>query len=182
MSDTATVLDGKLVAARIKKQLTLRVQSLAVAGVVPGLATVLVGEDPASRLYVDSKHRDCAEVGIRSVRVQLPGNATQAEILSVIDALNADASCTAFIVQLPLPDHVDTHVVLERIAPEKDEDGLHPVSLGRLVLGMPGPVPCTPRGIIELLTHHGVTLTGAQVCIIGCGLTVGRPLGLTRTH
>jgi methylenetetrahydrofolate dehydrogenase (NADP+) / methenyltetrahydrofolate cyclohydrolase len=177
----ATVLDGKRVAAEIKTDLAQRVAALVAAGVTPGLGTVLVGDDPSSHLYVEGKHRDCAEVGIRSQRVELPASASQQEIFDAVDRLNADPDCTGFIVQLPLPKGIDTHAVLERISPEKDADGLHPVNLGRLVLGMPGPRPCTPRGIIELLTHHDIAITGSQFCVIGCGLTVGRPLSLMLT-
>jgi methylenetetrahydrofolate dehydrogenase (NADP+)/methenyltetrahydrofolate cyclohydrolase len=181
MTETTTILDGKRVAADIKAQLARRVQVLAANRQPPGLATLLVGEDPASRLYVDHKHRDCSEIGIRSTRVELAADTTQAEILKHVDQLNSDPMVTAFIVQLPLAPGIDTHRVLERIDPDKDADGLHPMNLGRLVLGMPGPVPCTPRGIIELLAHHGIALTGVQVCVIGCGLTVGRPLSLMLT-
>ena len=169
-------------AAGIKAELAGRVRTLAEQGVRPGLGTVLVGDDPGSRSYVGGKHRDCAEVGLASIRVELPATASQAEIEAAVLALNADEACTGFIVQLPLPPHIDTHRVLQLIDPEKDADGLHPVNLGKLVLGMPGPLPCTPRGIIELLREHDVEITGQRFCIIGCGLTVGRPLGLMLTR
>ena len=177
----ARKLDGTALARQVKADLATRVNVLNEHGVKPGLATILVGEDPSSRLYVDGKHKDCAEIGLRSQRCTLPHTASQAEIIAAVDMLNADDTCSAFIVQLPLPDGIDTHAVLERIDPAKDADGLHPHNLGRLVLGMAGPQPCTPRGIIELLRHHDIALTGAQVCVIGCGLTVGRPLSLMLT-
>ena len=178
----ATRIDGKRVAAEIKEDLAARVQVLRTRGVHPGLGTILVGDDPGSRSYVAGKHRDCAEVGIASLRVELPSTATQAEVEAAVRALNEDPACTGFIVQLPLPPHVDTHRVLHLIDPGKDADGLHPENLGKLVLGMPGPLPCTPRGIIELLRRHDVAITGATFCVIGCGLTVGRPLGLMLTR
>jgi methylenetetrahydrofolate dehydrogenase (NADP+) / methenyltetrahydrofolate cyclohydrolase len=179
---TAKILDGKATAAAIKDELRARVKALAERGVLPGLGTVLVGDDPGSHAYVAGKHRDCAEVGIASIRVELPATATQAEVEAAVRALNDDPSCTGFIVQLPLPAHLDMHRVLELIEPGKDADGLHPTNLGKLVLGMDGPLPCTPRGIIELLRHHDVPITGARFCVIGCGLTVGRPLGLMLTR
>ncbi|MBD0842123.1 bifunctional methylenetetrahydrofolate dehydrogenase/methenyltetrahydrofolate cyclohydrolase [Streptomyces sp. TRM68416] len=179
---TATLLDGKAAAAETKRELAERVRLLKSRGIAPGLATILVGDDPASRSYVGGKHRDCAEVGIASIRVELPGTATQADVEAAVLKLNADPACTGFIVQLPLPPHIDMHAVLELIDPAKDADGLHPVNLGRLVLGMPGPLPCTPRGIIDLLRRHHVPITGQQFCVIGCGLTVGRPLGLMLTR
>jgi len=179
---TATRIDGKRVAAELKQELAARVGVLQAQGIRPGLGTILVGEDPGSHAYVAGKHRDCAEVGIASLRVELPVSATQAEVEEAVRALNDDPTCTGFIVQLPLPPHVDTHRVLQLIDPDKDADGLHPVNLGKLVLGMPGPLPCTPRGIIELLREHDVPITGATFCVIGCGLTVGRPLGLMLTR
>jgi methylenetetrahydrofolate dehydrogenase (NADP+) / methenyltetrahydrofolate cyclohydrolase len=179
---TARILDGKATAAAIRTTLTGRVEALAARGITPGLGTVLAGDDPGSHAYVRGKHRDCAQVGIASIQVELPATSTQAEVEAEVDRLNADPACTGFIVQLPLPAHIDTHRVLELIDPEKDADGLHPVNLGRLVLGMPAPLPCTPRGIIELLRHHDVPITGARFCVIGCGLTVGRPLGLMLTR
>ncbi|HLT85175.1 MAG TPA: bifunctional methylenetetrahydrofolate dehydrogenase/methenyltetrahydrofolate cyclohydrolase [Phototrophicaceae bacterium] len=183
---TAQVLDGKATAARIKAELTTRVAALRERGVVPGLGTVLVGDDPGSRSYVAGKHRDCAEVGISSIRVDLPGTATQEEILAAVDRLNADPACTGYIVQLPLPGGVDTNTVLERIDPDKDADGLHPTNLGRLVLRVKEPVtsplPCTPRGVIELLDRYGVDLRGAHVVVVGRGTTVGRSIGLLLTR
>ncbi|MFC8672700.1 MULTISPECIES: bifunctional methylenetetrahydrofolate dehydrogenase/methenyltetrahydrofolate cyclohydrolase [Streptomyces] len=179
---TATLLDGKAAAAETKRELAERVQLLKDRGIAPGLGTILVGDDPASHSYVGGKHRDCAQVGIASIRVELPATATQAEVEAAVLELNADPACTGFIVQLPLPDHIDMHAVLELIDPAKDADGLHPANLGRLVLGMPGPLPCTPRGIIDLLRRHQVPITGKQFCVIGCGLTVGRPLGLMLTR
>jgi methylenetetrahydrofolate dehydrogenase (NADP+) / methenyltetrahydrofolate cyclohydrolase len=178
----ATRIDGTRIAAEIKEQLAERVRALHARGVRPGLGTIVVGDDPGSQKYVAGKHRDCAEVGIESIRVELPATASQAEVEGAVRALNDDPDCTGFIVQLPLPPHVDMHRVLELIDPAKDADGLHPVNLGRLVLGMDGPLPCTPRGIIELLRHHDVPITGARFCVIGCGLTVGRPLGLMLTR
>ncbi|MDH6546095.1 bifunctional methylenetetrahydrofolate dehydrogenase/methenyltetrahydrofolate cyclohydrolase [Streptomyces sp. SAI-041] len=179
---TATLLDGKAAAAETKRELAERVRLLKDRGIAPGLGTILVGEDPASRSYVGGKHRDCAQVGIASIRVALPGTATQADVEAAVHRLNADPDCTGFIVQLPLPAHIDTHAVLELIDPAKDADGLHPVNLGRLVLGIPGPLPCTPRGIIDLLRRNRVPITGQQFCVIGCGITVGRPLGLMLTR
>ncbi|MDG5808903.1 bifunctional methylenetetrahydrofolate dehydrogenase/methenyltetrahydrofolate cyclohydrolase [Streptomyces ossamyceticus] len=179
---TATLLDGKAAAAETKRELAERVDVLRDRGIAPGLGTILVGDDPASRSYVGGKHHDCAQVGIASIRVELPGTATQADVAAAVLKLNADPACTGFIVQLPLPAHIDTHAVLELINPAKDADGLHPVNLGRLVLGMPGPLPCTPRGIIDLLRRNHVPITGQQFCVIGCGLTVGRPLGLMLTR
>jgi len=178
----ATRIDGNRVAATIKEDLAVRVRLLDAHGVRPGLGTVIVGDDPGSQKYVAGKHRDCAQVGIDSIRVELPATATQAEVEAAVRALNDDPACTGFNVQLPLPTHLDMHRVLELIDPEKDADGLHPTNLGRLVLGMDGPLPCTPRGIIELLRHHDVPITGARFCVIGCGLTVGRPLGLMLTR
>lgn len=169
-------------ASDIKQQLSERVTALAAQGIRPGLGTILVGDDPASHSYVAGKHRDCADIGIESLRVELPGDASQAEIEAAVLRLNLDPACTGFIVQLPLPAHVDTHRVLQLIDPAKDADGLHPANLGKLVLGIPGPLPCTPRGIIELLRQHDVQITGQRFCIIGCGLTVGRPLGLMLTR
>jgi len=172
----ATRIDGRKVAGDLKAQLAGRVGALHAQGIRPGLGTILVGDDPGSHSYVAGKHRDCADVGIESIRVELPATATQAEIEAAVTRLNDDPACTGFIVQLPLPLHVDTHRVLQLIDPEKDADGLHPTNLGKLVLGIPGPLPCTPRGIIELLRQHDVEITGQRFCVIGCGLTVGRPL------
>ena len=179
---TATVLDGKAVAAQIKNELRTRVDALRETGVTPGLGTVLVGDDPGSHSYVAGKHRDCAEVGIESIRVDLPADATADLGPSHVDRLNDDPTCTGYIVQLPLPKGIDQELVLERMDPGKDADGLHPVNLGRLVLGAPGALPCTPRGIVELLRRYDVNLNGAQVCVIGRGVTVGRPLGLLLTR
>jgi methylenetetrahydrofolate dehydrogenase (NADP+)/methenyltetrahydrofolate cyclohydrolase len=177
---TAQVLDGKAVAAQIRAELTQRVAAL--AGTRPGLGTVLVGEDPGSRAYVNGKHRDCAQVGIASIRRDLPADATQAQVEAVVDELNADPACTGYIVQLPLPAGLDAHAVLNRMDPAKDADGLHPANLGKLVLGEPGPLPCTPRGIAELLRRYGVPIAGADVTVIGRGITVGRALGLLLTR
>ncbi|WP_152187879.1 bifunctional methylenetetrahydrofolate dehydrogenase/methenyltetrahydrofolate cyclohydrolase [Georgenia satyanarayanai] len=183
---SARVLDGKATAAQIKSELATRVTALRERGVVPGLGTVLVGDDPGSRSYVAGKHRDCAEVGIESIRVDLPATATQEEILEAVDRLNADPACTGYIVQLPLPAGVDTNAVLERIDPDKDADGLHPTNLGRLVLRVKEPVtsplPCTPRGVIELLDRYDVDLEGAHVVVVGRGTTVGRSIGLLLTR
>ncbi len=179
---TALKIDGTAVSGIVKDDLRYRVERLAQQGIRPGLGTILVGDDPGSRSYVAAKHRDCAEVGLHSIQVRLPASASQQEIEDAVHALNEDPECTGFIVQLPLPSHIDTHRVIELIDPRKDADGLHPTNLGRLVLGMDGPLPCTPRGILELLRHHDVPITGARFCIIGCGITVGRPLGLMLTR
>ena len=179
---TAQKLDGLALARQVKADLAERVARLAERGVRPGLGTVLVGDDPGSRAYVAGKHRDCAQVGIASLRVDLPGDASAAQVAEAIAGLNEDPACTGYIVQLPLPPHLDDNWALELIDPAKDADGLHPTNLGRLVLGVPAPLPCTPRGIIELLRHHGVRLAGAEVCIVGRGTTVGRPLGLMLTR
>lgn len=178
----AVILDGKATAARIKSELAERVSLLNARGVRVGLGTVLVGSDPASASYVGGKHRDCAEVGIESLRVDLPDSASPAEVLDSIDRLNADPVCAGFIVQLPLPKGHDTNAVLERVLPHKDADGLHPVNLGRLVLGTDAPLPCTPVGIVELLRTFGVRIDGAEVVVVGRGTTVGRPLGLLLTR
>jgi methylenetetrahydrofolate dehydrogenase (NADP+) / methenyltetrahydrofolate cyclohydrolase len=179
---TAQILDGKAAAAAIKEDLTRRVAALARAGTVPGLGTVLVGDDPGSRAYVAGKHRDSVQVGITSIRRDLPADATQEQVEAVVDELNADPACTGYIVQLPLPAGLDALRVLNRMDPAKDADGLHPVSLGRLVLGEPGPLPCTPRGIVELLRRYDVPIAGADVTVIGRGITVGRALGLLLTR
>jgi len=183
---TAQILDGVATAAVIKAELAERVRALRERGITPGLGTLLVGDDPGSHAYVAGKHRDCEEVGIRSIRVDLPADASQADVDAAIAALNADPACTGFIVQLPLPPHLDAQRVLELMDPAKDADGLHPTNLGRLVLRVSGPIdtplPCTPRGIIELLQRHGVALAGADVVVIGRGVTVGRPLGLMLTR
>ncbi len=179
---TAQILDGRAVADAIKGELAVRVRALAARGVRPGLGTVLVGDDPGSRSYVAMKHRDCAEVGIESIRVDLPADATAEQVAGAVTGLNEDPACTGYIVQLPLPRHLDENAMLALIDPAKDADGLHPINLGRLVLNEPGPLPCTPRGIVELLRRHGVPLAGAEVCVIGRGVTVGRPLGLILTR
>ena len=179
---SATILDGKATAAAVKQELAGRVGELRAAGVVPGLGTVLVGDDPGSHAYVAGKHRDCAQVGIHSLRIDLPGSATQADVLAAVADLNAAPECTGYIVQLPLPKGLDANAVLEAMDPDKDADGLHPVNLGRLVLGTPAPLPCTPRGIVELLRRYGVPIAGAEVCVVGRGVTVGRPLGLLLTR
>ncbi len=179
---SAQILDGKATAAAIKQELAGRVAALAARGIVPGLGTVLVGDDPGSRAYVNGKHRDCAEVGIASIRRELPADATQRQVEAVVDELNADPACTGYIVQLPLPAGIDANAILSRIDPDKDADGLHPLNLGRLVLGQPGPLPCTPRGIVELLRRYDVPIAGADVTVIGRGITVGRALGLLLTR
>ncbi|TCP49380.1 methylenetetrahydrofolate dehydrogenase (NADP+)/methenyltetrahydrofolate cyclohydrolase [Tamaricihabitans halophyticus] len=179
---TATILDGKQTRDVIFEDLRARVEALVARGIQPGLGTVLVGDDPGSHSYVKGKHADCAKVGITSIRRDLPADISQDDLFGVIDELNADPACTGYIVQLPLPDHLDSGAVLERIAPAKDADGLHPVSLGRLVLQEPGPLPCTPRGIVELLRRYEVPLSGARVAVVGRGVTVGRPLGLLLTR
>lgn len=185
---TAQKLDGVATAAAIKSELAARVAALAERGVVPGLGTLLVGDDPASRSYVTGKHRDCAEVGVASISVELPATATQDEIAAAVRDLNADPAVTGFIVQLPLPAGIDENAILELIDPDKDADGLHPTNLGRLVLGVDprtavaAPLPCTPAGIIELLDRHGVAIAGKHVTVIGRGITVGRPLGLLLTR
>lgn len=179
---TAQALDGKATAAAIKAELTQRVAALRSRGIVPGLATVLVGDDVASHNYVRMKHRDCDEVGIASIRVELPAAASLDQVNAAIDGLNADPACTGYIVQLPLPKHLPENALLERVDPGKDADGLHPVNLGRLVLNEPAPLPCTPRGIVELLVRHGVSWRGAEVVVVGRGITVGRPLGLILTR
>jgi methylenetetrahydrofolate dehydrogenase (NADP+)/methenyltetrahydrofolate cyclohydrolase len=175
---TAQILDGKATAATIKAELAERVRALATRGVTPGLGTVLVGEDPSSQAYVAGKHRDCAEVGIASIERVLPATATQAEVESVVRQLNADPACTGYIVQLPLPKGLDEQAVLELMDPTKDADGLHPVNLGRLVLGIPGALPCTPRGCLEILHRYGLPTAGAHVVVVGRGVTAGRPMGL----
>lgn len=179
---TAIILDGKATAQTVKDQLARRVAALKERGIQPGLATVLVGDDPGSHAYVGGKHRDCAEVGIASIRVDMPETSTQADVVAAVMALNADPAVTGYIVQLPLPKGLDSNQVLELMDPEKDADGLHPMSLGRLVLGIDGPLPCTPRGIVELLRAYDVPISGAEVCVVGRGVTVGRPLGLLLTR
>ena len=179
---TARILDGRAVALAIREDLTRRVAELARRGITPGLGTVLVGDDPGSRAYVRGKHRDSAQVGIASIGRELPADATQDEVEAVVDELNADPACTGFLVQLPLPAGLDAQRVLHRIDPDKDADGLHPLNLGKLVLGEPGPVPGTPEGIIELLRRYDIPLAGADVTVIGRGITVGRTLPLLLTR
>jgi methylenetetrahydrofolate dehydrogenase (NADP+)/methenyltetrahydrofolate cyclohydrolase len=175
---SAVILDGKALAASIKKDLTARTSALKASGKVPGLGTILVGDDAGSHSYVSGKHRDCKEVGITSLRVDLPASASQSDVLAAIKDLNSAAECTGYIVQLPLPKAINTQIILEAIDPAKDADGLHPMNLGRLVAGYDAPLPCTPRGIVALLNHYKINLNGAEVVVIGRGLTVGRPLGL----
>ncbi|MEC3996542.1 bifunctional methylenetetrahydrofolate dehydrogenase/methenyltetrahydrofolate cyclohydrolase [Actinacidiphila sp. DG2A-62] len=179
---TAQILDGKATSAAIKSELTARVQALKARGTTPGLGTLLVGDDPGSKWYVAGKHRDCAEVGLASIQRELPATATQEEIEAVVRELNENPECTGYIVQLPLPKGIDTNRVLELMDPAKDADGLHPTSLGRLVLGVPGPLPCTPNGIVQLLRRHDVEINGAHVVVIGRGITVGRSIGLLLTR
>ncbi|GAA1539270.1 bifunctional methylenetetrahydrofolate dehydrogenase/methenyltetrahydrofolate cyclohydrolase [Nocardioides humi] len=179
---TAQKLDGNATAAAIKDELRVRIDKLREQGITPGLGTVLVGDDPGSRWYVNGKHKDCAEVGIASIRVDLPEVATQEEIEEAVAALNADPACTGYIVQLPLPRGRDENRVLGLIDPAKDADGLHPTNLGWLVLGNEAPLPCTPYGIVELLRRHDVPIAGAEVVVVGRGITVGRPLGLLLTR
>ncbi|SDN12328.1 methylenetetrahydrofolate dehydrogenase (NADP+) / methenyltetrahydrofolate cyclohydrolase [Allokutzneria albata] len=179
---SATILDGKATRDAIFDDLRTRVTALRERGVTPGLGTVLVGDDPGSHAYVRGKHNDCAKVGVTSIRRDLPADSTQAEVEAVLDELNADPACTGYILQLPVPKHLDSGALLERIDPDKDADGLHPVSLGRLVLGEPGALPCTPRGIVELLRRYDVPIAGAHVVVVGRGVTVGRPLGLLLTR
>jgi len=178
----ATTLDGKATAAAVKDDLAARVARLKEKGITPGLGTVLVGDDPGSHAYVGGKHRDCAEVGIASIRVDLPEDTTQEQLEAEIHRLNADPAVTGYIVQLPLPKHLDANRVLELMDPAKDADGLHPMNLGRLVLGINAPLPCTPRGIVELLRAYDVPIAGAHAVVIGRGVTVGRPLGLLLTR
>jgi len=179
---TAIVLDGKATRDEIFADLTQRVQALTDAGRTPGLGTILVGDDPGSQAYVRGKHSDCAKVGITSIRRDLPADITQDKLDETIDELNANPECTGYIVQLPLPKHLDENAALERVDPDKDADGLHPTNLGRLVLGKAAPLPCTPRGIVHLLRRFGVEIAGAHVVVIGRGVTVGRPLGLLLTR
>ena len=179
---SAILLDGKATAEAIKSDLRTRVAALRAQGITPGLGTVLVGDDPGSHSYVAGKHRDCAEVGVTSLRIDLPASATQRDVEAAVRELNVDPACTGYIVQLPLPRGVNPYSVLELMDPTKDADGLHPVNLGRLVLGVPAPLPCTPRGIVELLRRYEVTLSGAHVVVVGRGTTVGRPLGLLLTR
>ena len=179
---SATKLDGTLYRDEIFSDLAQRVSALKEKGITPGLATVLVGEDPGSQSYVKMKHRDCEKLGINSIRKDLPADITQEELEAVIDDLNADDACTGYIVQLPLPKHLDENAILERIDPAKDADGLHPVNLGKLVLNEDAPLPCTPNGCLHLLRRFGVELDGAKTVVIGRGVTVGRPIGLMLTR
>lgn len=175
---SATILDGKALAASIKQDLSARVKELKGNGVRPGLGTILVGDDPGSLSYVAGKHRDCQEVGIISIRIDLKADASESDVLAAVKDLNSATECSSYIVQLPLPHGINTQKVLEAIDPAKDADGLHPMNLGRLVAGYAAPLPCTPRGIVELISHYKIPLSGAEVIVIGRGLTVGRPLGL----
>jgi len=177
---TATILDGRATLATVKNELRVRIAALAEQGVVPGLGTVLVGDDPASHWYVDAKHKDCAEIGINSIARVLPAGSSQADVEAIVDELNADPACTAFLVQQPTG--LDEFSILSRVDPVKDVDGLHPFNLGSLVLGKPGPLPCTPMGVLELLRRYDVPIAGAHAVVIGRGLTVGRPLGLLLTR
>lgn len=179
---TAIKLDGNLYRDEIFADLSTRVAALKAQGITPGLATVLVGDDPASHAYVKMKHRDCEQIGVRSIRRDLPADISQEDLLRVLDELNADPDCTGYIVQLPLPKHLDENAVLEHIDPSKDADGLHPVNLGKLVLNDPAPLPCTPHGAIALLRRFDVELNGTKVVVIGRGVTVGRPIGLMLTR
>ena len=179
---SAVILDGKATAQTIKNNLAQRVTALKAKGINPGLGTILVGDDAGSHAYVNGKHKDCAEVGISSIRIDLPKTATQTDVMNAISQLNNDSNCTGFIVQLPLPKGLDGNLALEAMNPDKDADGLHPINLGKLVLGQEGPLPCTPRGIIELLRAYKVEINGANIVIIGRGVTVGRPLGLLLTR
>jgi methylenetetrahydrofolate dehydrogenase (NADP+)/methenyltetrahydrofolate cyclohydrolase len=175
---SATILDGRALAASIKQDLSARVEALKKKGITPGLGTILVGDDPGSLAYVAGKHRDCKEVGMRSIRIDLKADASESDVLGALKDLNSATECSGYIVQLPLPRGINTQKVLEAIDPAKDADGLHPMNLGRLVAGYKAPLPCTPRGIVELINHYKIPLTGAEVVVIGRGLTVGRPLGL----
>ena len=179
---TATILDGKATRDEIFEDLKVRVSALKAEGITPGLGTILVGDDPGSAAYVRGKHNDCAKVGINSLRRDLPADITQEQLNATIDELNANPECTGYIVQLPLPKHLDENAALERIDPDKDADGLHPVNLGRLVLGKEAPLPCTPRGILHLLRRYEVPIAGAHVVVVGRGVTVGRPIGLLMTR
>ncbi|NLS10390.1 bifunctional methylenetetrahydrofolate dehydrogenase/methenyltetrahydrofolate cyclohydrolase [Nesterenkonia sp. MY13] len=182
----AQILDGRATAKAIKEDLAQRVSALKAKGITPGLGTVLVGSDPASQSYVAGKHRDCEQVGIESIQVELPEDISEADLLGELDRLNNDDACTGYIVQLPLPAHLDTQRVLEAIDPDKDADGLHPMNLGRLVANVSdevsSPLPCTPKGCVDLLAHYGIDLAGKHVVIVGRGVTIGRPIGLLLTR
>ena len=175
---SAQILDGKAFAKKIKEDLAREVNALKARGITPGLGTILVGDDPGSRQYVGGKHKDCAEVGVNSIRIDLPETAKQSDVLAAVKEMNENPECTGYIVQLPLPKGINTQVILEAIDPAKDADGLHPMNLGRLTAGFDGTLPCTPRGIVELLHHYKIPVKGAEVTIVGRGLTVGRPLSL----
>jgi methylenetetrahydrofolate dehydrogenase (NADP+)/methenyltetrahydrofolate cyclohydrolase len=179
---SAVILDGRAVAAEIKADITARVTALRANGITPGLGTILVGDDPASRAYVAGKHRDCAEVGIESIQVELPATTSQERLEAEVDRLNADPACTGYLVQLPLPDGLDEDAVVAKIDPGKDADGLHPLNLGRLVQMRPGPLPCTPRGCLELLRRYDVTIAGADMVVVGRGITAGRAMSLLFTR
>jgi methylenetetrahydrofolate dehydrogenase (NADP+)/methenyltetrahydrofolate cyclohydrolase len=179
---SATILDGRALAASIKQDLSARVEELKQKGITPGLGTILVGDDPGSLAYVAGKHRDCKEVGMKSIRIDLKADASESDVLAALKDLNSAEECSGYIVQLPLPRGINTQKVLEAIDPAKDADGLHPMNLGRLVAGYKAPLPCTPRGIVELINHYKIPLAGAEVVVIGRGLTVGRPLGLLLNH
>ncbi|MEP9392254.1 MULTISPECIES: bifunctional methylenetetrahydrofolate dehydrogenase/methenyltetrahydrofolate cyclohydrolase [Gordonia] len=179
---SAIRLDGKVTRDEIFTDLSARVEKLHAAGVHPGLGTILVGDDPGSQSYVKGKHADCARIGVDSIRKDLPADATTDELNAAIDELNADPACTGYIVQLPLPAHLDENAALERIDPAKDADGLHPINLGRLVLGKESTLPCTPRGVIHLLRRYDIPIAGARVTVIGRGVTIGRPIGLLLTR
>lgn len=179
---TAIRLDGKTTRDEIFEDLATRVQTLRAAGITPGLGTVLVGDDPGSQSYVKGKHADCAKIGVSSIRKDLPADITQDQLNAAIDELNADPACTGYIVQLPLPRHLDENAALERILPEKDADGLHPINLGRLVLGEESTLPCTPRGVVHLLRRYDIPIDGAHVTVVGRGVTIGRPIGLLLTR
>lgn len=178
----ARILDGKALATIVKADLRTRTEALKTRGITPGLGTVLVGDDAGSHSYVAGKHRDCQEAGINSIRIDLPASATQGDVMAAINELNSAKECTGYIVQLPMPNGINTQAILEAIDPAKDADGLHPMNLGRLVSGYAAPLPCTPRGIVALLRHYEIPIAGAEVCVIGRGLTVGRPLGLLLTR
>ncbi len=183
---TAQVLDGRATAKAIKADLAERVRALTARSITPGLGTVLVGSDPASQSYVAGKHRDCQQVGINSIQVELPSDISEADLLTELEQLNNDDACTGYIVQLPLPKHLDQQKVLETIDPDKDADGLHPMNLGRLVAEvneeLTSPLPCTPKGCVDLLAHYGIDLTGKHVVVVGRGVTIGRPIGLLLTR
>jgi len=176
---SAIILDGRATATAIKSELREQVSQMSTK---PGLGTILVGDDPGSHSYVGGKHKDCAEVGIQSIRIDLPATASESDVLAAIKDLNNSSECTGYIVQLPVPKGINTHRILEAIDPTKDADGLHPLNLGKLVIGEAAPLPCTPRGIIELLRRYNISTQGAEVVVMGRGITVGRPLALMLTR